>query len=76
MVAGRNKALGNFHEDTLRAKANYANSLEHLKEYDKAEGIHKEIIQIKSLLLGAQHIETLAAKENYANLLVERGRLK
>ena len=74
-LAGRRRALGDSHVDTLSAITDYASLLWSQGKLDEAAPLFREALEGMRRTRGDEHPHTLTAVSNFANVMRTQGRL-
>ncbi|KAL7269137.1 hypothetical protein RUND412_008210 [Rhizina undulata] len=73
-LAGREKALGKDHPDTLNTVNNMARVFSHQGQYDEALKLHQQALVAREKTLGKDHSDTVKTVDNIAKILSNLGR--
>jgi len=73
MEARIGEHMGTSSADVLTSKTDLASTLYKRGDFETAEGLYREVWEVKSSNLGVDHLDTLTAKENLANAVLGKG---
>ena len=73
-LSGRQRGLGDDHQDTLRSLNSLASLYSRQGRYNEAEPLYLETIATQQRVLGNNHRNTLGTLHNLASLYVDQGR--
>lgn len=68
------RVFGDGHPDTLRS--NLVIALRARGQWEEAEGMNREVLEIRRRVLGEEHPDTLDCRNELANALQQQGNLQ